>query len=90
MANVDHQYDEIAVFELADDSVIAHSVTLQAESVAHQRLPEIAEIVSRRYSLIQVVDNLLPDGSVEALENPQRMGVVLNRPSQALSEPADS
>jgi len=59
MAYSHDQNGEFAVLDLAEDPVVAHTISPEAGQFCLQSLPETARITRASHSLIEIGDNLL-------------------------------
>jgi hypothetical protein len=95
VADGDDKHNESGLLKLANDPEVAQTITPEPELAVPKRLTKAAGVVRLGNALLHVVENLALDfvldwtrrWAVEFLEVLDGLGVVLNRPSQAGSEP---
>ncbi len=68
MADGDDQHDKFRLLKLANDAVVAHSVTPESELAMPERLAKAARILGFGDALVHEVEDFTLDLAVEFLE----------------------
>lgn len=88
MADLDHEHDEFAVLDIADDPVVANSVTpVGTERAPLKWFSEASGIVVRGEPLFKKLLNSSADDGVDFLDRFLNGLTILNRPGHARTPP---
>jgi hypothetical protein len=85
MADGHHQHHQVFVAEFADDAVVADAIPPQSVTASPKWLPKITRTLCPSDPVIQVVDDLSLNSSIELLEVLESARIVFNGPGQAAS-----
>lgn len=83
MADLDHEHDEFAVLDIADDAVIANLVApIGTKPASVKRFTKASWVVVCRETLLQEGNDAVGIFPVQLVELLFRLGAELNRPGQ--------